>query len=134
MSFISSAQAYIVYKAIKFSDILLDLIEFTGFGSQRKCSICSWQGLRFRSFGQRFDSLCPRCNTRERHRLIYEYLQRKSFFNDNTDILYFAPVKGIVKYLRGKNHVNLITTDIDRELIDVRSDITELPFDDATFD
>ena len=71
-------------------------------GSGRVCPICGWEGSQFLPFGveQRPDSACPDCGSKERHRLMWEYLSREYPFHNDTDVLYFAPVDGLEQKLR----------------------------------
>lgn len=105
-------------------------------GSGRVCPICGWEGSQFLPFGveQRPDSACPDCGSKERHRLMWEYLSREYPFHNGTDVLYFAPVDGLEQKLRNKIPINLTTTDLQQQDVNIPADIAELPFVDGSFD
>lgn len=105
-------------------------------GTGRVCTLCGWEGARFVSFGvrRRTDAVCPRCGAKERHRLIWEYLDRKVDIASVDDVLYTAPIPGLEAQLRTLDHMELLTTDLEMDRVDLRSDITALPFADASFD
>jgi ubiquinone/menaquinone biosynthesis C-methylase UbiE len=62
---------------------------------------------------------------------LWYYLTEGDYDVSGKDVLYFAPVNGIEENLR--DIASATTTDLDMESIDVRGDITKLPFDDFTF-
>ncbi|WP_254522234.1 class I SAM-dependent methyltransferase [Natrinema caseinilyticum] len=107
-----------------------------GLGSGRECSICGWKGSRFLPFGveNRPDAKCPHCSSKERHRLIWEYFSQEYMFEGSIDLLYFAPNKALEQRMRNKDSITVTTTDLMQEGVNVKADITELPFDDISFD
>lgn len=107
-----------------------------GLGSRRVCSICGWKGRKFEPFGveRRPDAACPECGSKERHRLLWEYLSEECSCISSAKVLYFAPVDGLEQQLREIESTTVTTTDLLQEDVDVRADITDLPFDDRDFD
>jgi len=80
------------------------------------------------------ESQCPTCGARERHRLLWYYIENEIDLTDGwNDILYFAPTDDIADGLREYEN-DIVTTDLTMEEVDVRSDITRLPFTDQAFD
>lgn len=106
-----------------------------GIGSRRICPVCGWTGMRFLPYGQRQrpDARCPVCQAKERHRYLWHHLQKTIDLTD-ADVLYFAPVEGIVDRLQQRSSVNLLTTDLSEPNVDFRSDVTRLPVRDRCFD
>lgn len=105
-------------------------------GSGRTCPVCGFNGRKFLPAGDppRPESRCPKCWARERHRLLWFYIENQmDLSNNDLDILYFAPTNPIVDNLR-ESGTNIITTDLVMDKVDVNSDITHLPFCDGTFD
>lgn len=105
-------------------------------GSGRICPICGWEGHKFLSAGveKRSDSLCPECDSKERHRLLWEYLSKESTFDSQLNVLYFAPVDGIEQKLRNVKLANVTTIDLMQEGVDIKSDISNLCLKNECFD
>ncbi len=107
-----------------------------GYGSSpHKCPLCGYQG-RFAATGipPRFNAMCRRCNSLERHRLFYlAVLGSPNTLDRVHDILHFAPEKQVRDFLRtiGASYVSadLLGSEADR-----RENIEELSFPDASFD
>ena len=70
----------------------------------RQCPICRWRGLRFaKSAGTLRDrGRCPRCGSRQRHRHLWLWLERRTSLpaGPAVDLLHFAPEPGIECRLR----------------------------------
>lgn len=67
----------------------------------RECAICGFRG-EFLSAGRppRYDARCPRCKSRERHRLIHLFLERRKIdLADGRQVLHFAPEAHLAKTL-----------------------------------
>ena len=78
--------------------------------------------------------LCPRCRSFERTRDIWLYFMKNKLLQRHTSFLHFAPEHGLERRLRSKiSRDNYITTDLYRENVDVKSDITSLLFEDERF-
>ena len=67
----------------------------------RSCPICGYHGM-FTAFGYppRIDARCPKCNSLERHRLLYLFAERFNLFRPSHDALHFAPEAQLAGYLR----------------------------------
>ena len=78
--------------------------------------------------------LCPHCSSYERTRHFWLHLQRTRFLYSRPRVLHFAPEAGLERQLRAALGGNLVTTDLEMPGVDVRSDITRLPFRDSEFD
>jgi SAM-dependent methyltransferase len=85
--------------------------------------------------GYRKNCLCPRCNSAERHRLQKLVCDRifENFDPSNASILHFAPEPYFAKYFRSK-FLNYTSADLLMKNVDVKCDMTELPFEEGTFD
>jgi SAM-dependent methyltransferase len=104
-------------------------------GSGRICPICGFDGIRFTSSGNppRPESQCPQCGARERHRLLWYYIQNETDLTDDGDkILHFAPTSNFPEKLREYGN-DVLTTDLMMDSVDINADITRLPFDDGEF-
>ena len=98
-------------------------------------------GKQFKSFlpygyeSPRDNVLSPSTLSLERHRLLWLYLKNETdFFTAQLKILHFAPEQAFYKRFRKLNNLDYVTTDLNSPLADVKADICNLPFDDASFD
>lgn len=78
-------------------------------------------------------ALCPVCWSLERTRAILLYLRNDGHKYLDGQMLHFAPEKGLETWLRSRDGLELITTDLMKEDVDVQADITDLPFEDGRF-
>lgn len=67
----------------------------------RDCPLCGYFGM-FTAFGNppRIDARCPKCNSLERHRLLYLFAERFDLFRPSHNVLHFAPEVQLSGYLR----------------------------------
>lgn len=108
-------------------------------GNTRYCPICEHSFRRFEKFGRipRRDAKCIHCGALERHRLFWVYLrQRSSFFSDlPRKFLHVAPERLFERKFRELlGSESYLTADLYRDGVDVKMDITDIKFDDHTFD
>lgn len=83
---------------------------------------------------QRLNVLSPSTLSLERHRLLWLYLQNKTdFFQSSKQVLHIAPEQCFFKRFKKLNH-QYITADLYSPIADVKADITNLPFEDNSFD
>ncbi len=79
--------------------------------------------------------LSPGTLSLERHRLIWLYLQRETdFFQTPAKVLHMAPEKAFLSRLKKMSHLDYTTCDLESPLADIKADICDLPFADASFD
>ena len=108
-------------------------------GDRYYCPICD---LRFRTFlpagdprRQRNNVRCPRCDSLERHRLLWLYLQRETnFFKEKQRVLHFAPEHCFDERFRGLSNIEYITADLDASRAMMSMDITNITFPGESFD
>ena len=85
--------------------------------------------------GQRENSLCPYCNSTERLRLEYLYLQKHTnIFDTKNKVLHFAPEHGFEWLFRKSKNIDYLSGDIEKGCAMYVVDITEICFDDNEFD
>lgn len=125
-----------------------DCLRFVGL--KFKCPFC---GGRFRKFlpigfnfpvlkdkhvvggGCRFNAMCPRCSSFDRERLVCLYLRNKTeVFSENICMLHVAPEKNLQRVLMESSNIDYLSADIDSSLAMVKMDVTEIAFDDDSFD
>ena len=80
--------------------------------------------------------LAPGTFSLERHRLFWLYLTNEtSFFtSENLRVLHFAPEQAFLKRFRKLKNIRYTTTDLNSPIADVKADICDLPFEDASYD
>lgn len=104
----------------------------------RYCPLCDTELEKFNSFGlvPREDASCPVCHSLERHRLLWLYIQRKTNFHSNFSgkMLHVAPEKIFKNLFKEKLKENYLSADLYNKDAMVKMDITDIKYDDATFD
>jgi SAM-dependent methyltransferase len=98
----------------------------------RECPLCGYQG-RFAARGHppRYDAVCARCRSLERHRLFYLALQSRPL-GPGSSILHFAPEPVIASLLRRIGPVK--TADIEPGKADLVLDIEKIGLPAESFD
>lgn len=105
---------------------------------QFTCPICKYKGpfisIEYET-GIRKHALCPKCNSCERHRLQYLVVKEIAKKHDlsRMSILHFAPETFLRKFLKDK-FSSYTSADFIRKDVDYRVDITNLPFENESFD
>lgn len=96
--------------------------------------------------GYRNNSICPYCYSTERLRLLSIYLSKYTdIFNEVSSkkpvvnskkykILHFAPEKMLEEIFINAGNIDYISCDIEKDRAMAVIDITDIPFDDNTFD
>ncbi|HXI87164.1 MAG TPA: methyltransferase domain-containing protein [Parvularculaceae bacterium] len=100
----------------------------------RECPICGYHGV-FASAGQppRPDARCPKCRSRERHRLIHLFLERRGLdLADGRAILHFAPEKHFVERYGALQSYD--TADITPGKAKLTLDIQKIARPDESYD
>jgi len=83
----------------------------------------------------RENALSPGTLSLERHRLLWLYLQRETdLFSKPYKVLHLAPEQAFYKRFKQMKNLDYITADLYSPLADIKADITNLPFDDNSFD
>lgn len=106
-------------------------------GTGRWCPLCESHTRRFRPFGieyKREQAMCVHCGALERHRLVWLFLERRtSAFTGRQSMLHIAPEPCEIRIKRkvGRGYVS---ADLLDPTVDVRLDITRLPYPGGAFD
>lgn len=110
------------------------------------CPVCGERFQRFDPAGlnHRENAECPKCKSRERHRLIFLYLKKNNLLLENSEsinLLHFAPEKFFYKKFSKIAHINYIPCDLNPENYksnygpEVKAmDITAIPLEDNSVD
>ena len=84
---------------------------------------------------QRPNVLAPSTLSLERHRLLWLYLQNEtSFFTAPLKVLHMAPEQCLLKRFKALKNLDYTSADLYAPHVDVKADICNLPFADASFD
>tara|TARA_Y200000002_G_scaffold320272_1_gene280008 strand:- start:652 stop:1434 length:783 start_codon:yes stop_codon:yes gene_type:complete len=122
----------------RLANLLLPFLDFCYRGSRYTDPINGKSYRSFLPYGYvkiRPNALSPGTLSLERHRLIWLYLQRETnFFKTPGKLLHIAPEKAFMKPLNKLKHLAYTTCDLESPLADVKADICDLPFADASFD
>lgn len=111
----------------------------TSWGRARFCPVCSSYSSRFEPFGivPRGDARCAHCGALERHRLTWLFFERYTdlFSNPSSKkMLHVAPEPCFEQRLRKIIGRGYLTADLVGEAVDVKMDVTDIQYADATFD
>ena len=126
---------------------------FTSFlysGAKFECPFC---GGHFRKFlpcglnlsllkeknvvggGYRLNSICPRCSSSDRERLIYLYLKNKTeLFYKDIKVLHVAPERNLQRVLMAHPNIDYLCADLDSAFTMVKMDITNIKYENNFFD
>ena len=107
-------------------------------GSGRWCPVCERPARRFAPFGnpRRAQAMCPHCGALERHRLLALFFEKKTnlYTQPHLRMLHVAPEPCFESRLRARVGAGYLTADLADPHVDVRMDITQIQYPDATFD
>lgn len=118
-------------QAILKSQFIIEPDEQTPF-----CPACNSYCTEWIDWNKKYKNvICPRCFAFPRHRLLSLFLrkQEKEWMAPQK-ILHFAPEPIIKKYLKKKKNLDYMTADLNMPFVDIKVDITNIPFPDHTFD
>jgi SAM-dependent methyltransferase len=103
-------------------------------GSRVTCPICERTFRRFARFHGEHDQ-CPGCGSLMRHRALLLYLRDVlGMVTAERDVLHVGPGRAIRSWLAAKPQLRYLSVDQDREMADMKADITDLPFEERSFD
>jgi SAM-dependent methyltransferase len=122
----------------QFSGVGLRVLGVFYSGHRVECPICGKQYRTFLPYGRinpRANALCPNCQSLERHRLIWLYLQEKTnFFSEPLSVLHVAPESCFMHPFEVQHGSQYVTADLESPLAKVKMDIHEMPFNENYFD
>lgn len=104
-----------------------------GVSRRARCNLCGWSGRRFKEVGapgSRRRGECPRCNSRERHRLARHVLEGRLPVAGR--VLHVAPERAVAPWLRSLSGA-YVSADL-YAAADRVEDLTQLSFADDSFD
>jgi SAM-dependent methyltransferase len=103
-------------------------------GSRVSCPICGRHVRKFARFHGENDQ-CPRCGSLARHRAMLLYLRDvERMAQSERDVLHVGPSQSLRAWLSSLPRLRYLSVDRDRDVADLRADVTSLPFEDRSFD
>lgn len=104
-------------------------------GRRFACPLCGGHFRRMRRAAGRKNALCPGCNSRERHRVLWLFLEHEmDILTTPYRLLHFAPEASLSLRLGGLENLEYVTGDLDPERAAEQIDITDIPKPDGSFD
>jgi SAM-dependent methyltransferase len=109
------------------------------FPEHVECNICGWKGRRFLSNSWHPYTICPRCRSEVRHRLLFEALTTIPTVSCDAllagkRILHFAP-EPVLANLLSRRSARCVTADRYANGVDIQLDICDMKaFADGSFD
>jgi predicted SAM-dependent methyltransferase len=97
---------------------------------------CGWKGKEFLPFGvpRRKNAQCPKCLTVERARLYYFYFKKILPHDKKLKVLHFAPEEPLTSLFKSYKNIEYLSADLDPSKALIKQDITNLTFEDNSFD
>jgi predicted SAM-dependent methyltransferase len=78
---------------------------------------------------------CPRCDSWKRQRVLWLYLKNQTnFFSEPLKVLHFAPEYFLQKQFKKQTNLDYLSADLISSLAMTKIDITNIPYEDNTFD
>jgi len=117
-------------------------------GSGYYCLVCGHSFRKFFSAGYKHDILqeknivgggyrknavCPYCQSMDRERLVYLFLQSNNLVQKNMRVLHVAPEKNLQKLLLQKG-VDYLAADLNSPMASIKMDIQQITFPAGHFD
>ncbi|ABE63775.1 hypothetical protein Nham_3029 [Nitrobacter hamburgensis X14] len=104
----------------------------------RECPVCGYKGRFFAyanplALGINIDSLCPRCFSHERHRLLVLADRAQALFA-NKNILHFAPEHGLKAYIHARQPRGYTTCEFGGRGADLDINIEKIDLPDNAFE
>jgi SAM-dependent methyltransferase len=110
------------------------------FVRARRCTICEWTGLRFRTIAfveyMRRDALCPKCGSLERHRALASFYPSflQSLPRQAARAIHFAPEKPLVPSIKPFCASYQTSSFPAKGWADLNLDLTKLDLPDESCD
>ena len=106
-------------------------------GDRVECPCCRGRFRKFMPAGTppRANAACPRCGSRERHRLLYLFVQERArLLRGQIRLLHLAPEAALDTLLQRQQGIQYVTADLLDPKVMVRFDLCAIPFSDSTLD
>jgi SAM-dependent methyltransferase len=103
-------------------------------GDRLECPCCGGRFGSFRPRDGRPDARCPRCNSYERHRVLWMWMRDQGVLEGDLDVLHIAPEPVFEHRLRAMPNLRYTGGDLFPQGEQVRVDLMAIPFPDRSFD
>jgi len=108
---------------------------YAGEGYSCPCCGTNFRQLMKGGVDNRVNAVCPKCNSFERHRLLWLYLKRKTnLFTDNLRVLHVCPEYVLQKNLKILPNLEYIGAGLAAPFATVEMDITAINEPDNSYD
>jgi predicted SAM-dependent methyltransferase len=120
------------------------------WGSKYYCPMCDSNLRELRPYGFKFPVLtekniigggyrlnvqCPICKSKDRERLLYLYLSKKTkLLTEQVKLLHVAPEPALSAFIKQHSNIDYLTADISSNSVMVKMDITEIEYPEKSFD
>lgn len=119
------------------------------FGFNQQCPMCNASVRRFFPEGERhavlFDlnviggglrdgAICPICNSVDRERLVYLFLNERQLVKSGMRMMHVAPEAVLGGWLRHHIGTGYMSADLMANFVDQKVDLTDIPYPNGTFD
>jgi SAM-dependent methyltransferase len=122
------------------NEVRLAYLRMKHQGDGVECTCCGSRFKTFASFGvpRRPNAWCPKCESLERHRLIWKFLQQKTnLYTANLKLLHVAPETVFFKFLKKLKNIDYYPADKFPSVYPQGTnyiDLLEINLPDETFD
>ncbi len=104
-----------------------------------ECNYCGWKGKKFyphvTTDRVKLGEKCPNCHSIPRYRTLMYYLKNQSgFFAKKLKVLEVGPNRSLQKILEGHPSFDYISVDLKSPQAMIHMDVTDLQFEDKSFD
>lgn len=108
-------------------------------GVRYRCALCraplrAWATFFTSEHGGPSGGLCPVCSSLPRTRQLWVWLQASGALDEVRDVLHVAPERALLRVLRARPALRVVTVDLMRRDVDVQASLTALPLDAGSFD
>ena len=105
-------------------------------GNKVYCPVCDYRSSKFLTIPGHTRLICPVCYSLQRHRLLSLYWQEatKLFDAPVKRLLHIAPEPCFYNLFRKHPQIDYHSADLDSIWANIKADVTELPFEDSSFD
>lgn len=118
--------------------LLKKISSITYSGTNVTCNCCNKNFSKFLPYGdskiKRSNAICPWCQSLERTRMLWDFLNNSEHLKKGNKVLHFAPAKVIENILKTNKNINYLSADINPVLAMDVVDITNIKYNDNSFD
>lgn len=125
-------------KRIQFNVLLKKINSYKYLGKGVTCNCCNKKFKYFLPHGdskiKRLNAECPWCQSLERTRILFDFLNKSTFLKNKNKILHFAPAKSLESFFLKNKNILYTSADLNPALAMKVVDITKIKYKENTFD